>query len=260
MTIKDLKAHVAQAQTNHIFSKPEVAKSIEIVGPTVSNGEAKVLADLYTRMTEPEQFAGQALRPGVGALEKLEAYAADRKLPIGDNQVAALAQGIQELLMRVRFARGPGPTPTMNLSSYVSIPLDGNTRAYIDVVQKRFELEYDNNGVKSYQGPLGLPDVDMTAGAAAPLTATRLSMLTGRANDLMQNGTVNWGPNTLAENTYVEKSITANNYPDAINISVIVPTAGTENPNRVDAFYLHQVGGIAGFNLIAGPFSLRGDV
>jgi hypothetical protein len=259
MTINQLKQHVAQANRNNVFSKAEVKTAIDIVGEKVSNGEAKVLADVFSKLSQPEP----GFRAGVGAAEALDKFAGERGLPIGETQVAAYAQAIQDLLMVIRMGP-PRDEPTMRLSSYVAIPVRDGMVAYIDLVKKRFELEMDGgpNG-KSYLGPLGLPAVDTGAAAQKQLRATRKDFLVEQANALLTAGTIDWRPNDLLAGVrFVDVPLTDNRYPDAINITMripvgpLVPGQAGEDPNRVGSYYLHQTGGIVGFDQVAGPFDV----
>ena len=95
MSITGLKKEVQTAAQNRILSHAEVKKIADEVAPTVSNGEAQVLADLYDK-TQPHFIAGDGLRPmsaqppelrtAARTMTMLEALMAKNGLPIGNNR------------------------------------------------------------------------------------------------------------------------------------------------------------------------------
>jgi hypothetical protein len=116
-------------------------------------------------------------------------------------------------------------------------------------------------GNRVFEKFLGLPSA-----VEATLTPARIAQLEARATALSTAGTLNFVANTLDAKNYVEHALSNDTsppsapVPDALYLSVLVPAGPGVDPNTVDSFYLRQTGGIAGFNLVAGPFSLQGEV
>ena len=188
MSVSSINTQIKRALTDRRVTSAEVDSILKATEPSVSNGEAKALADLHATVTAPR--CGNELPPVTPsidreALTKLERFIGEQNLPIGDHK-AAMREAINGALARVRL--GPPKTELpKSIDNLLALDLVGEpmrpgswtSRAYIDVAKKRFFLVETRASAQDNTlvwGPLALPK----GGAPAPSLE---AVLTSQARD-----------------------------------------------------------------------------
>ena len=149
MSVASVNHQIQRALRDRRVTSTEVDSILKATEPSVSNGEAKALANLHATVSPPR--FGHELPPVTTtidreALTKLERFIGEQNLPIGDHK-AAMREAINGALARVRL----GPLKTelpKSIDKLMALDLAGvpmpegswTSRAYIDVAKKRFYL------------------------------------------------------------------------------------------------------------------------
>lgn len=176
MSITGLKREVQAATQNRILSQTEVKKIAAEVAPSVSNGEAQVLADLYDK-TQPHASPAQnghtmSFRPPevqttARTMTMLEAMMAKNNLPIGENR-AAMKERFNALLATTtldastalaeapRGAKSMLQLPLWDESKGMPSTWDGiNQTAYVDAGRNQFFVHQSGGRgrAEAFHGP-----------------------------------------------------------------------------------------------------------
>jgi hypothetical protein len=176
MSITGLKREVQAATQNRILSQTEVKKIAAEVAPSVSNGEAQVLADLYDK-TQPHaspaanghtmSFRPPEVQTTARTMSALEAMMARNNLPIGQNRAAVKDQMVTFLATATLDASNALADAPRGSKSMLQVPLwdesrgmpstwDGvNQTAYVDASRQQFfvHLSGGRGRAEAFHGP-----------------------------------------------------------------------------------------------------------
>jgi hypothetical protein len=177
MSITGLKREVQAATQNQILSQAEVQKIAAEVAPSVSNGEAQVLADLYDK-TQPQaasngpttSFRPAEVQTTARTMTKLEAMMAKNNLPIGDNRAAMKDRFVALLATTTLDASNALAEAPRGAKSMLQLPLwdesrgmpstwDGvNQTAYVDAGRQQFFVHHSGGRgrAEAFYGPFAL--------------------------------------------------------------------------------------------------------
>jgi hypothetical protein len=176
MSITGLKREVQAATQNRILSQTEVKKIAAEVAPSVSNGEAQVLADLYDK-TQPHalpasnghtmSFRPPEVQTTARTMSALEAMMARNNLPIGQNRAAMKEQMVAFVATATLDASTALPEAPHGAKSMLQVPLwdesrgmpsmwDGvNQTAYVDASRQQFFVHQSGGRgrAEAFHGP-----------------------------------------------------------------------------------------------------------
>jgi hypothetical protein len=159
MSVTSLKKEIQSAQKNKILSQAEVKKIEASVAPTVTDAEARVIADLYEKTQHKTRAIGKGgsplvvtpaeLKVGAKAMSMLQAFIVRAELPIGENR-GVLKEKLSAIFDRdvnfdaplgkaPRGARNMVKLPLWDESQPAPGPWDGlNKTAYIHAAKSEF--------------------------------------------------------------------------------------------------------------------------
>ncbi|MBI1945809.1 MAG: hypothetical protein HYS27_08940 [Deltaproteobacteria bacterium] len=171
MSVSNVTNQIKRALADRRVTSAEVDGILKATEPSVSNGEAKAIAELHrTVTTAPSPPPGAVICFPISieraALDDLNKFIGDKNLPIGDHK-AVMRDAINGSLARLRLGPPKSELPK-NVDKLLALDLAGvpmpegswTRSAYIDVAKKRFYLvetranPQDNTRV---WGPLALP-------------------------------------------------------------------------------------------------------
>lgn len=280
MTITTVNKKISNAMKDLRLTAREADGILKATRPALSNGEAKAIAGLYTRVTTKVTAPAGAqicFTPTAekGAVEKLEKFIGEKRLPVGSN-ADVLRTGINDFLSRARLA-APSDKLPRSLDKLMALPLHTGPQplggwqqmAYVDVAKKRFYLVetratlQDNTRV---WGPLGLPAAQEPAPSDG-ISDARAAKLRGAFAKLGDPGSLTFQMGGVFEShlgqRFAKVELFRERHPDGyaytayVPVGALSPTAPRMDPNKVNTFYVERTGGFAGLTQSLGPVSVR---
>ncbi len=273
MTIPKTGHKIDLALRDGHLSKRELTGILTSTAPKLSNGEAKLVAELHNRVTS--SFGAAEVTAEPATLDKLNAFIGKKQIPVGDT-AAPMRNAINELMMRVRLAP-PRDTLPRGIDKLLPLPLSEGPQplggpqrmAYVDVAKKRFYLvetqpTLQNN--TAVWGPLGLPAVALPVQNNDVITPQRAALLLTTWTQLQDRGLINYTPGAVADSLpgtrFAEVQLLKEAHPDGYTFTAFIPvgpntpTAPQQNPEGVNEFYIQRSGGFAGMTRYFGPVTL----
>jgi hypothetical protein len=280
MTITTVNKKIATAMNDLRLTGKEVDGILNAVKPDLSNGEAKAIAGLLTRVTTKVHappgaqicFVPTAEKE---AVEKLQKFVGEKNLPVGDN-ASLMRDAINDQLSRSRLGPPSNKLPR-SLDKLMELPLEDHSlpvggwtrRAYCDVAKKRFYLvetratQTDNTRV---WGPLSLPKAEKPSGELT-LSPARTAQIKDSWIHFQMVARFQFQPGGVTEShlgqRFVRVELSRENHPDGYTTSALIPvgalspTAPVADPNKVTEFYIERTGGLGGLTESFGPVSIR---
>lgn len=245
----------------------------------ITNGEAKLLGDLFDRQPtpiKPGMMMTMACPESPGAVgfdakanAKFESFFETHDLPYGGNR-AGFKSRIQSAI--AEQGSGPelkGPPRGVKHMAHVFIrdsrPVDGNrVDAFVDARKNQIYIQTTGAGMAGphtvgpfWSGPIQLPPKP----ASKVTSETKQKMLdafNGASN-------LNWLSSQQGlpvGSRYERVPLKADGYPDGFTYTALVPTgamvpgAPQKDPNKATSFFVERSGGFAGLTQVAGPIQI----